>query len=254
MRHGPLFEGDHRCHYPRIRPGRLISYSALLITRHVINPVQLIAPMLWIALAAAAQLSAPEPINLKKWFSFEDVPSYLMQMGTGIWNVGIRVNVASDGAVQNCEVESGSGIPKLDKLTCMIVTVRAKFRPAHFADGSPAHGAYRTSVNWLVQDAPGELIERSKPDLDITVRQLPRAFGKSSLVRVMFAVDANGNASSCTGEPGDNFEQAKNEPALVPLACEQFMNSYKPTVARDTAGNAVPSVQDGLVRFTVKGQ
>jgi hypothetical protein len=134
----------------------------------------------------------------------------------------------------------------------MIVAVRAKFRPAHLADGSQAYGAYRTSVNWQIDDSPGEPEHKSRPDLDIMVQQLPRKLGSSSLVRLMFSVDENGNASSCTAEPGENFEQAKNEPVLVPIACEQFMNSYKAAVARDASGKAVPSVQDGLVRFTVK--
>lgn len=206
--------------------------------------------MFWIALAA--QLSAPQPTNRTNWFSADDVPRYLMEQGTGVWQVGIRVNVAPDGKIEDCEVEKSDGVPDLNKLTCEIVIVRAKFRPAHLADGSPAYGVYRTSVKWAVSDEPSDISKITSPDLDVTVAALPRGVKSPSLVRVMFAVDATGKASSCIAEPWPDFDKSENNPALVPVACEQILQHYTATPAKDAAGRPVASVQDALVRFSIK--
>lgn len=210
--------------------------------------------MLWIALAAAAQLSAPVPTNLGKWFSYEDVPSYLLEKESGLWLVGVRINVASDGTVQNCAAEKSSGVADLDKLTCAIVLRRAKFSPARSIDGSVSSGVYRDSVQWSVGDAAADRLSISNPDLDIFVQSLPSKEKSPTLVRVMFAVDETGSKSSCMAEPSPAFEKTSNNPALVSVACEQVMNGYNATPAKDGSGKAVASVQDALVRFSVKRQ
>lgn len=209
--------------------------------------------MLWIALAAAAQLSAPVPKDLTKWFYADDVPDYLMAKGNGLWFVKVGIGISPDGALTGCQIEGSSGIPKLDAFTCRTILKRAKFVPARSIDGSPAFGVFRTSIKWSVADAPWDDSKFSDPDVEVQVQNLPPAVKSPSLVRVMFAVDQAGTIGSCLAEPTKSFQHVDNVPALVPIACDQLAKSYKPVPAKDEGGNAIPSVQDALVRFTKAG-
>ena len=207
--------------------------------------------MLILALAAASQLSAPVPKNLDRWFRDDDVPMYLMVQENGVWLVPFRLNVAPDGTLKGCDVEISSGERRLDQLTCRLLMKRARFRPARSADGAAAYGVYRNYAKWAVSTSPAAPPKVNYPDLDLTVQALPSGVKSPAFVRVMFEVDANGRASSCTAEPAPSLDPISNDPALVPTACEQLMASYKPIAAKDSAGAAIPSVQDALVRFAI---
>lgn len=209
--------------------------------------------MLWIALAAAAQLSAPVPKNLRKWFYADDTPSYLIAKRDGLWLVSVRIGVRPDGAIDGCQVEVSSGLAQLDALTCSKILRRAKFVPATAADGSPAFGVYRRSITWAVSSAPRDTSDARRPDVQVQVRELPPDVKSPTFVSVMFAVDRSGNIGSCRAEPTKSFEHVDNDPALVPIACDRLAKSYKPVPAKDAGGNAIPSVQDALVRFTKAG-
>jgi TonB family protein len=208
--------------------------------------------MLWIALAA--QLSAPVPTNLPNWFVFDDFPAYLVNRDPGVWAVGIRVTVGPDGTIQGCEVESGSGDNGLDELSCKKVTRRANFRPAMSAAGRTAPGVYRTYIAWDVTKAPAATSRVSNADLNLSVASLPQGIHSPAAVRIMFAVDGEGRMTSCQSEPTQGFEQVEKEPALVAVACDQLMKSYRPVPARNSAGEPVPSVQDAIVRFSLQSQ
>jgi len=200
--------------------------------------------MWWIALAA--QLSAPTPINIGNWFNDGDFPGYLVEQQPGVWLVGVGVRVRPDGAVQDCTVESTSGVARLDQLTCKIVEQRAKFRPASFAEGSAAPGVYRTYVGWDVTKAPATTSHVSNADLNLTVQSLPAGIPSPTAVRLVFTVDQRGQISSCASEATQPFERVENNPALVSVACDELVKGYKPNPA-------VPSVQDAIVRFAVGG-
>jgi TonB family protein len=207
--------------------------------------------MLWIALAA--QLSAPVPTNLIDWFVYDDFPAYLINRDPGIWAVGVRLTVGPDGTIQRCDVESSSGDSGLDELSCKKVSESAKFRPA-ISGGAAAPGVYRTYIGWDVTKAPAATSRVSNADLNLSVASLPPGIASPAAVRVMFAVDGQGRMTSCVSEPTQPFEQVENNPALVTVACDQLMKSYKPVPAKDSAGNAVPSVQDAIVRFSIQSQ
>ena len=204
--------------------------------------------MFWIALAA--QVTAATPQNLRNWFAADDMPSRVMAAGTGMSLVSIRVVVKPDGGIQDCTVEVGARASILNALSCDIVRRRANFVPARWSDGSPGWGVYRTSVSWIVAEAPFDLRRVSNPDVEVSVQALPTGVKDPSLVRVMLAVEANRSIASCSPNSAESFERAENVPALVPIACEQLKASYQPVVVVDTAGKPVRSVQDALVGFT----
>jgi hypothetical protein len=209
--------------------------------------------MFWIALAAAAQLSAPVPTNLKDWFIANDFPSDVITRAPHLWLVPIRIDVGPDGTIRSCEIEATSGEPLLDKRTCEFVRKRARFIPAHWSDGSPAYGAFRTTVSWLlIEGSPDNIPRAVYPDLTITVKSLPSAGKTDSVVRAMFAVDAEGRVSSCVAEPGSGFEEAENAPSLVPVACDELTKTFTAVPAKDATGKAIPSVQDALVLFSTR--
>jgi hypothetical protein len=208
--------------------------------------------MLWIALAA--QLSAPVPTNLPNWFVFDDFPAYLVNRDPGVWAVGIRVTVGPGGAIRSCEVESSSGERGLDELSCKKVRDSASFRPAMSAAGASVPGVYRTYIAWDVTKAPAATSRVTNADLNLSVANLPAGIQSPAAVRVMFAVDREGRMSSCKSEPTESFEQVASDPALVAVACDQLMKSYRPVPARNSAGEAVASVQDAIVRFSLQSQ
>lgn len=204
--------------------------------------------MLWISLAVA--VSAPLPTNLHDWFSSKDVPAYVMQRGPGIWTVGVRVIVEPSGTIQGCAIESSSGIPDLDSLTCHLIVDRAKFGAAR-VDGSTIVGIYRTSVQWALANPFWDTSKASNADIDVFVQSLPPGVHSPALIRTMFAVDVLGRISSCTVEPGPALEQIDNSSALASVACDQLTRTYRAIPAKDSSGSAIPSVQDAQVRFSV---
>jgi hypothetical protein len=205
--------------------------------------------MLWISLAVA--VSAPLPTNLHDWFSSKDLPAYVTQRGLGPWTVGVRVTVEPDGKIQGCAIEFTSGIPDLDGLTCRLIADRAKFEQARWIDGSAILGIYRTSVEWAVANPFLNTPKMSNADIDVFVQNLPSGVHSPALIRTMFAVDASGRISSCIAEPGPALEQIDNNSALASVACDQLTRGYKAIPAKDSSGNAIPSVQDAQVRFSV---
>ena len=205
--------------------------------------------MLWIALAA--QLSAPVPTNLPNWFSYDDLPPYLIEREPGHWLVGVRVTVGPDGAVRECRVESTSGTQRLDEFTCRRIEQRANFEPGRSSDGSAVLGIYRAAIPWVVANSPFDSPVVSIPDVDVSVASLPAGLKSPALVRVMFAVDPEGRVQGCTAEPG---EHVSNNPELVPVACDEIAKIYKPVPARDASGEPVASVQNATVRFSVQSQ
>lgn len=203
-----------------------------------------------LGIALAAQLSAAAPKNLRSWFGPRDMPTSVMVAGTGRSVVSIRVLVRPDGNIGGCTVETGSRVPILNSLSCSLVVRRAKFDPARWSDGSPVFGVYRTAVSWIVSDVPLKVPRVSNPDIEVSVQTLPSGIKDPSLVRAMLAVEANGTIRSCTANNAESFERAENLPALIPTACDQLINGYKPLPVVDTTGKPVRSVQDVLVGFT----
>jgi TonB family protein len=204
--------------------------------------------MFWIPLAVA--VSAPLPTNLHDWFNSKDVPAYVTQRGSGVWTVGVRVTVEPGGTIKGCGIESSSGIPDLDNLTCHLIADRAKFEPAQDG-GSAILGIYRTSVQWAVANPSWDMSRMSNADLDVFVQSLPPSVHSPALIRTMFAVDILGRITSCTAEPGPGLEQIDNNSALASVACDQLTRTYRAIPAKDSSGKAIPSVQDAQVRFSV---
>lgn len=209
--------------------------------------------MFWIALAAAL-LNAAQPMNYKSWFSSADMPERLENEG-GTWTIGVRAVIRPDGTLKSCQIEYHPD-PRLAVHTCELVGKRAKYLPAHWIDGSPAYGIDRFPVIWAVQ---AEEIT-FPPDLDVYLDRLPRGVHSPVYVPVVIAVGTEGKIERCAADQrqdavsGTLKGHISDDPALVAAACQQSELTLKtfPAVADD--GKPVRSVQNALVRFSVKRQ
>lgn len=203
--------------------------------------------MFWIALAA--QVTAPIAERPAALFTVEDMPEYLLRAGPGVWQVPVRISVAPDGKVRGCDVEASSGIADLNRLTCRILSRRARFQPARI-NGVPTVGVYRTSILWTVADAPWDTSKALRADIEVTLKRLPAGLESPTFVKVSFLVDAVGKKSSCVAGDVEGSERLNHHPALVPVACEQIISGYRATPAVDETGRPALSVQNALVRFS----
>src|SRR5687767_16526 len=108
--------------------------------------------MLW--LAFAVQITAPAAVSPARWLNSDNMPRFLMSRGSGLWWVPVRVTVAPDGRVLDCEVEDGvNQIPALNDHTCRIIRGRGRFRPATL-NGVATLGVHRSSIMYAVSNVP----------------------------------------------------------------------------------------------------
>jgi protein TonB len=86
--------------------------------------------------------------NLASYISDADYPSagHAQHMQG---NTGLRLSVATDGRVTNCDIVSSSGYPLLDETTCRLLTARAQFTPAHDAHGNATTDVVGARISWV---------------------------------------------------------------------------------------------------------
>ena len=164
-----------------------------------------------------------------------------------VYAVAFRAIVEPSGKLRECQIERSSGDTKVDAYTCALVMRRAKYSAALDPTGLPTFGVYRNTMQWWVGD--GFPPKVSNADLELSVISLPKGVKSPALVQVMFAVDANGRVSSCALGPEAGRGSYEKDPLLIQAACEHVLTSFKAIPVKDGAGNFVPSMQNGTVRF-----
>lgn len=87
------------------------------------------------------------PISRETWITEDDYPFDAWVEGrSGI--VGFKVTVDQIGRAVTCNVTQSSGFNDLDKHTCEVYRLRAKFSPATDDQGRPTLGEYVDRVKW----------------------------------------------------------------------------------------------------------
>ena len=195
--------------------------------------------MLWTLIAA--DLVGARPIDVETWFSSIQWEQRVLDKG-GHATTFIRVTVAPDGRPDNCKVETTSGLADLDAEACAQVMKRGRFKAAKGLDGSPAYGVYRQNVLWA--DAQSFRYERPV-DVELALSRLPKGVRVPNNYFILFAVDANGNKSSC--QPPERMNAA-----LAGIACKEVIENYPAIAAKIATGGAVPSVQNVIVSFVAE--
>jgi hypothetical protein len=95
----------------------------------------------------AVKVPAKVAQPLVNYFNSDDYPMQAMVAGEG-GTSSIVLLIDEKGAIQDCMVDSTSGIATLDAMTCIVLTKRAKFEPATGQDGKPVKDAYMQRVRW----------------------------------------------------------------------------------------------------------
>lgn len=98
----------------------------------------------------AARKQSPRPISTPAdWLTPDDFPRE--RSGRQSMNAVIvfRLDVSDAGKVAKCHVLAAIGDEKFRKDTCLLITQRAKFKPALDANGKPVASYYVNQVYWM---------------------------------------------------------------------------------------------------------
>ena len=86
-------------------------------------------------------------VQLSPLISNDDYPADSMhdeEEGT----VEFTILVGKDGRVSDCTVTSSSGSERLDRVTCRLISQRARLEPARDARGKPVERSLRSRLTW----------------------------------------------------------------------------------------------------------
>lgn len=97
--------------------------------------------------AATLKQAAVDLQPLQKLFSSDDYPRVALHNdGTG--TVQAMLLISEAGRIASCMVTETSGHASLDAQTCVILSRRARFKPAIGPDGKPAKSATTARIRW----------------------------------------------------------------------------------------------------------
>ncbi len=114
--------------------------------------------MLLAVLAAAALSTVPSSVPATRARPETDLPSLVRpadypQAAIDARQQGrVRFTLAIDirGRVDGCTIVESAGSAILDRASCIIVTRRARFRPALDPSNNPVRDAYAGELNWTL--------------------------------------------------------------------------------------------------------
>lgn len=200
-------------------------------------------PALFLSLISSAVVAAT-PVTPQPWFEFKDYPMDAFEKN---WEGVTRFQllIAPDGQIANCAVTGSSGHESLDDKTCFLASKRAKFSPARGPDGAAAWGVYRSQAVWVFPERkmvganPG-------PDLEISLNKLPAGTSQPPVVKLAYAVDPQGNPSSCS-----LMRSSKPQPQqLVDVGCKQLLEGLGKQPVVSPTGQPVSAVKTAAVQFS----
>jgi TonB family protein len=185
---------------------------------------------------------AATPATQQPWFEFRDYP---MKAFEKKWEGVTRFEllIAQDGSIANCRVTESSGYQELDKTTCYLAQKRAKFRPARDDKGQLAYGVYRSQAVWALPERT--ISANPGPDLEVSVSKLPQGTTEPPVVKLAYAVDMQGNPSSCTIMPTSQ----RQPQVLVELGCKELLSNVPRQPVTTPNGQRVTAVKSAAVRF-----
>ena len=194
----------------------------------------------------AGSVVAATPVTPMPWFEFRDYP---MKAFEKQWEGVTRFEmlISPDGSISDCKITSSSGYEELDKTTCYLATKRVRFRPARGPEGQAVWGIYRSQAAWALPDRTLEA--PPPPDLEVSLNKLPAGALEPPAVKVAYAVDQQGNPSTCTLMPSS----LKQPEVLVELACKELLGRTPKAPVIGPGGHAVPAVKTGAVLFKTQG-
>lgn len=200
------------------------------------------AALLSILLVAAVVPATPVEPNT--WFSSKDHPKTALKV-TQRGQVVYAIDVAPDGTAIRCETPEQGG---LDREVCEIIMKSARFTPAKDSQGQAMFARHDGMASFLM---PGKTRpERAR--LIVGIDSLPAGVTSPTYARVAFIVDPAGKIGQCASMAGERRRFMQTVEALGPTACEHVAKDYRPSPARNAAGEPVSSVQNVMVKFETR--
>jgi hypothetical protein len=201
--------------------------------------------------AAPAVFSAPVPAMNYDWFSsVYDFPKNGMKPNELV-SVQVDVTVNRRGQIQSCTGHVHSGIPEMGPYVCSRLKQRGVFDPARDPEKRRMYGVYRTFVIIWNNVRPGGNPPKNYRSTDFDIVIPAGAKMKLKSVVIQFAVDEQGNASSCSLVPALGYglyrEKQVVDPSIVASACAALPTKMRIQPAKDETGKAVPSVQNAII-------
>lgn len=191
-----------------------------------------------LAAMAAAQMAPPQPV--KPWIEQQDYFRLVMSEKPSASLV--RVIVSPSGKPEACTVTWSTGNARMDQLSCSLTLRRSRFSAARDDSGRPAWGEFQQMINFYLPDGRETRFPMGmRPDLDVTVKELPGSAAEA-IVKLIVAVDQAGGLAACAGDPGADAR-------LAAVACGQIKSAWETMPAVDSAGAAIPYVAARAVRF-----
>ena len=201
-------------------------------------------PGLLVSLLSGSVVAAT-PATPQPWFEFTDYPMKAFEKkAEGVTR--FELLIAPDGKIADCKILSSSGNAELDKTTCYLTRKRAEFHPAIGPNGAAVWGVFRSQALWALPEH--RLLATPAPDLEVSVNKLPQGAKQPPAVKLAYAVDQQGNTSSCTMMPS-SLQQPK---VMVDVGCRELMGSEKGKPVIGPSGQPVPAVKTGAVLFSAE--
>jgi len=204
-----------------------------------------VLPMLLIQ-QDSAPAPKPTPVapfgNPGTWVTDDDYPAKALAGGE-FGTIRFRLVVDEKGKVARCNILRTSGFAELDQHTCAVMLIRAKFKPARDAAGTPVAGLYEGSFTWMIPGGGAQrLLKEEVPPLgiDLSLNRLPKDYIDAALLRVHFA--RSGKPDAC------RVEQGTGNAMLDKIACEQAMAQATPPEER-IRGGLKPDTRMVIVSF-----
>jgi protein TonB len=195
--------------------------------------------MIWIAIAAAAQIGAPVPpvADVRMIFTADDYPPTALQRNE---QGAVLPEINPDGRVESCTIASSSGFPDLDSTTCLIIRRRAHFAAPKGPSGEPVYSLNRTVVSWSLGQPFKAILN---PDMELSINRAPDGIHLPVALSIRFLREADGSVTSCQAS-----EPAPAE--LVALACQATGASNR-RIIRNVAKLPVRALDSATVRFVL---
>ena len=92
-------------------------------------------------------ISETPPEQIRGHLDYSDMPRAMREAGLEA-AVGVRYVVDTDGRVTSCAVTKLSGSPELDRITCVLIEKRFRFRPSYDATGQPVQAVIVETHRW----------------------------------------------------------------------------------------------------------
>jgi TonB family protein len=97
--------------------------------------------------SASLKSPATSKRHVLSYFSSDDYPAQAVGQGEG-GTASVVALIDEKGVVQDCMIDSTSGVPTLDAMTCAVIFKRMKFQPGIDKDGKPVRSFVMQRVRW----------------------------------------------------------------------------------------------------------